>query len=126
MPQPVAELEEPDPVLGGNDGAALVEVREIGDAGANPRIAIFADMAGRLVALQLAEMPGERDLLRVAEILVAEHQHGVAVHAGLDRGDLVGRERLGTVDTADLTGKGRVELIDRDRHPRLLSQSVVG
>ena len=88
MPQPVAQLEEPDPILVGHDVAVLVEVGEIRDAGAEPLVLAFSDMPRRVVILELPEMAGERDLLLVGEVLVAEDQHGILVHARLDRSDL--------------------------------------
>ena len=91
MPQPVAELEEPDPLVRRDDIAVLVEVGEIGDAGTEPLLDRLPDMPRRAIVLQLAEMPGEDDLLFVGQILVAEHQHRVTVHAGFDRRDLLAR-----------------------------------
>ena len=73
-------------------------------------------MTRRAVGLELAEMAGEGELLVVGDRLIAEHQHGVAVHAGLDRGDLVAREGTAVIDAADLADKHRMQRPDRDRH----------
>ena len=37
-------------------------------------------------------MAGEGELLLVGDVLIAEHQHGVLVHAGLDRRNLIAAE----------------------------------
>ena len=116
MPQPVGQFEEPHPVVGGDDVAVLVEVREIRHAGAEPLGGATADMAGRLVRLQLAEMTGEGELRFVGEKLIAEHQHRVAVHARLDRGDLIRAERLMAIDAGDLANEQRMQWSDRYRH----------
>src|SRR5207248_5109898 len=84
--------------------------------GGEPRLVAAADMTRGAVALQLAEMTAEGELLVIAEALVAEHQHRVAVHAGLDRGDLVGRERLAAIDAGHLADEQRMEQGDRDGH----------
>src|SRR5258708_21662690 len=89
MPQPVAELEKPDPGVGRDDVAVLVEIGEIGDALRRPLLDLFADMARAAVGLERAELTGEGELLFVAQILVAKHQHRIFVHAGLNRGDLI-------------------------------------
>src|SRR5205807_2371590 len=68
------------------------------------------------VVLERAELAGEGELLLVAELLVAEHQHGMVVHARLDRGDLVRVERPAAIDTGNLAGKNRSERTDRYRH----------
>ena len=59
----------------------------------------FSDMPRRVVALQLAEMPGECDLLFVGDVLIAEDQHDILVHARLDRGNLLLGERPSAIDT---------------------------
>ena len=117
MPQPVAELEEPDPILVGHDVAVLVEVGEIRDARAEPMVLALSDMPRRVVILELAEMAGERDLLLVGDVLVAKDEHGIFVHARLDRSDLLWAERLAAIDTRNFSGKDRVERADRYGHP---------
>ena len=70
----------------------------------------------RRVVLQLAEMPGEGELLFVGDVLVREHQHGVAVHACLDRRNLIAAESLAAVDPGDLRREGWMQLAKRYRH----------
>src|ERR1700722_13314613 len=122
MPQSIAELEKPDAFRRRQNVAVLIEVGKIGDAGAEPLLDSPADMAGRAIVFELAEMPRKRKLLLVGQILVAKHQHRVAVHPGFDRGDSVGRERAGAIDAADLAGEDRVERTDRNRHLRAPSR----
>src|SRR5205085_2587825 len=65
------------------------------------------------------EIAAESVLLRVGDVLVAEHQHGVAVHASGHRRHLVGRELLAQVDALDFTGEvgaGGVAGDDAQRH----------
>jgi hypothetical protein len=116
MPQPVAELEEPHAVLGRHDPAVLVEVGEISDARSEPLVFALADMAGRCIAFELAEVAGEGDLLFVGDVLVAEDEHGVSVHAPLDRDDFFVAERLAAVYTRDLSCEDRMQRTDRYGH----------
>src|SRR5438067_3944586 len=116
MPQPVGQFEKPDAVVGGHDVAVLVEVREIGNAGAEPLLVTAAEVSRGAVRLQLAEMAGEGELLVVGDRLVAEHQHRVTVHAGFDRGDLVRAERLAAIDAGYLADEHRMQWADRDGH----------
>src|SRR5579862_316699 len=127
MPQPVAELEKPYPVLGRHDVAVSVEVGEIGDAGAEPLRLLAPDMAGRGIILQFAEMLGEGDLLGIAQILAAEHQHGVAVHPRFDRRHRVRSERPPAIDAGNLAGKipSRRQRADRYRHSASVSKKAV-
>ena len=46
----------------------------------------------------LAEIQRERQLLLVGDILAAEDQHGIFVHAGLDRGRFVLGQGLAQID----------------------------
>ena len=116
MPQPVAELEEPQPVLGREDVAVFVEVGEIGDAGPKPLLLAPADVPGRRIILERAELAGKGELLLVTERLVAEHQHSIGVHACFDRCDFVRVERPAAIDGGNLAGKARSERADRYRH----------
>ena len=56
MPQPVAQLEEPRAVVGGEDRAVLVEIGEVRHALAEPGPSARFGRAGGLVALQLPEV----------------------------------------------------------------------
>src|SRR5215471_7036916 len=118
MPEPVGQFKEPDTVVGRDDVAVLVEVRKIGHARAKPLRLAAADVARRAVGLELAEMTREDELLVDGDVLVAKHEHGVAVHARFDRGDLVRAERMAAIDAGDLADKDRVQRADRDRHLR--------
>src|SRR5260370_18783053 len=95
MPQPVAELEEPHPVLGRHDAAVLVEVGEIGDARAEPLVLAPTDMARRPIALELPEMARESALLRGGPVLLAADEHRIFVHAGPAPCDLLPLPRPG-------------------------------
>ena len=67
-------------------------------------------------------MGGEGELFLIAERLVAEHQHRIAVHPRLDRGDLLRVERPQAIDAGNLAGEARSERLDRYRHFVLLSR----
>ncbi|GCC47370.1 hypothetical protein chiPu_0031449, partial [Chiloscyllium punctatum] len=69
--------------------------------------------------LALAEVQRERHLLLVRDILAVEDEHGVFVHAGLDVGRFLLRQRLAQVDAGDLADKVLVKLPDQDRHWRI-------
>src|SRR5262245_48717003 len=116
MPEAIAQLEEPHTVLGGEDVAVLVEVREVCHARTEPPIVALLDVAGRGIALELAEVLGKDELLLVREILATKDEDGVGIHPGLDRRDLGGVDRPGDVDAGHLAGERAAERADRDRH----------
>ncbi len=119
MPQLVAEVEHAAAIVPGEHAIVAVEVRDVGELDREAPILGFGHVAvhGRL---DRAEVATERDLLLVAQRLVVEHEHRVAVHAGLDRRDLVGAERPAQVDAFDLADEERVQLADADRHVQSL------
>jgi hypothetical protein len=67
MPEPVAELIEPARVVSSAQSVVLVEVRYVGDLGAQSPLPARSSTARRL---DLAEMPGEGELPLVVEMLV--------------------------------------------------------
>src|SRR5262249_8404833 len=75
----------------------------------------LADVAAARI-LERAEVPAERHLLLVGQLLVVEDEHRIAVHAGLDRRDLVARKRSGDVDTRYLAHEDGMDLPDRNTH----------
>ena len=66
--------------------------------------------------LERAEIPRERLLLFVGDVLAVEHQHRIAVHAGVDRRDFVTRQRLCDVDARDLADEHVMQLTNADGH----------
>ena len=66
--------------------------------------------------LALAEIQREGQLLLVRDVLVAEQQHGIFVHAGFDVGRFLRRQGLSQIDARNLAEKMRMKLPDRDRH----------
>src|SRR5260221_10189753 len=70
--------------------------------------------AGRI--LDLAEIAGEGDLLLVGDVLVVKDQYRVAVHPGVDRRDIVARQRLPQINPRDLADKDRVTLTNGNGH----------
>src|SRR5262249_10569928 len=116
VPEAVAQLEEPHAVLGRHDVAVAVEGGEVRDAGPQPGILSLSHVARGLVVLPLAEVPRGSDLRVVGEVLVAEAEHRVPVHSGLDRGDLLRADRPRDVDAGDLSREGRVQRANRGRH----------
>ena len=116
MPEVVAQLEEPHPVLGRHDLAVLVQVGEIRDVGAEPMILALADMAGGLVSLQLAEVQREGKLLLVREVLAVKDEHGVLVHPRIDRRHLLATHRPGDVNPRHLSRELISQRADRYGH----------
>jgi hypothetical protein len=57
-------------------------------------------------------MQGECQLLLIRQLLVAKHQHGVFIHARVNRRDLVRRKRLAAINTCHLAGEDWRELFD--------------
>ena len=70
--------------------------------------------AGR--CLQRAEVARERALRVVGQALVVEHQHGVAIHARLDRRHVFARQGLRDVDPGHFAGECRRDLSYGDGH----------
>jgi hypothetical protein len=66
------------------------------------------------------ETSSEVELLFVGEILIAEHQHGVLVHAGADRLQRLAIMHLAQVDRAHFAGEYGRERRDGDGHGCLL------
>ena len=105
MPETIGKLEEPDPVLGRHESAVARQIGKVRDAGTQPMLVAFADVAGRFVALEFAEMTGKGELLLVGERPIAKHQDGVALHGRIDR-LRIGLSQWGAAfDAADLGGE---------------------
>ena len=68
--------------------------------------------------LDLAETAGEGELLLVVDVLIVEDEDGVFVHAGMDVGDFLRRERPAHIDACDLAGEAWADLADIDGHCR--------
>src|SRR5882757_5890428 len=115
MPQAVAEIEQMNTAVARQRLANLVEVGNIVKAGTKPGILWLDDIASARI-LALAEIQRERHLLLVGNVLIAEQQDGISVHAGLDVGGLLRRQRLPQIDAGNFAKKMRVKLPDRDRH----------
>ena len=115
VPQPVAQRVHAPAVVAIHDLAVLVHVRDVGQRLVAE--AVLAKDGGAGLGMQLAiEALGELQLPGVAELLVAEHQHGVFVHAGAD--DLEG---CGVVDFAQVHpvyggGETGMQLVENEGH----------
>src|SRR5262249_23716213 len=66
--------------------------------------------------LERPEMPRERHLLLVRELLIAENKHGIAIHARFDGGNLGGYQRLAGITSGHLADEQGMKLADLDRH----------
>ena len=75
---------------------------------------------------QLAEMPRERHLPLVVEILAAQHQDRVAVDRLAERPHRRRVERPPDIDPADLADKQRMQLSHRDSHHSRSSTAATG
>ena len=111
MPQTVADREQPPAIVAGERLVVLVEVRDIGKG---RRQTVFARRAQARTdrQLDLAEAAGKSELLLVVDILIAEDEDGIFVHAGMDVGDVLRRERPAHIDAFDLAGKAGADLTD--------------
>src|SRR5439155_3005259 len=92
----------------------LIEVRNVADLGMYQSPA--AGTGGRSADFERAEFAREIAQLRVVEVLVVEHQHGVAVDRLPDRFDRHAIDWLAEIDAADLGGEERMNLPYRDGH----------
>src|SRR3954463_945427 len=115
MPQAVAEVEQMDAAVRLQRLAVLAEIGDVVQARREPRILRLDDVAAARI-LALAEIQRERHLLLVGDVLAVEHQHGVSVHAGLDIGGLLRRQRFSQVYAGDFADEMTVQLLDLDWH----------
>ena len=115
MPQPVAEVEHASPIVARQRLLVLVEIGRILHVERQPPLGRGRDMpSGR--RLQRAEIARERALRIVGQLLIVEHQHGVVIHAGLDRRDILTRQRLRDVHARHLAGELRMDRADAECH----------
>ena len=114
MPEAVAQRGHAALVVAPQLLAVLVEVGDIGEGRVESQLRI----AYRRIRafLERPEIAREGQLLLVGEILPRQHQHGVFIHAGVDGGDLGGRERPRRVDAGQTAADMRGERLDLDRH----------
>src|SRR5438094_670239 len=115
VPEAVADGEEPAPVVAREHLMMLVEVRYVGERG-RQAVLVRRPQARADRVLELAQAAAEGQLLGVVDALVAEHEHRVLVHPGVDRRHLVRRERLAEVEPLDFGGEARADLTRRDGH----------
>ena len=112
MPQPVAELEEPHPVLVGHDVAVFVEVGKIGHARAEPLVLAFSDMPRRRVVF---ESPKWRVKASCSSSVMFCPRNTSTAYSSMpaSTADLLGAEWLAAIDPRNLSGKHRMERTDR-------------
>ncbi len=115
MPQAIADGEQPAPVLAREGCVVLVEVGDVGEGRGQARL-IGRPQAGADGVLDVAQALGEGELLGVVDLLVVEYQHGIPVHAGVDRRHLVRCQRLAHVDALDFAREAGPDLADGDCH----------
>ena len=89
MPQPVPQCIHPPAVVARAQPLALIEIGDVAELELREAPLLRLGHLARERHLQLAEIAGEIDLLRVGQRLIAEDQDRMLVHAGLDRRDLV-------------------------------------
>jgi hypothetical protein len=115
MPELVGQRHQPPPVVLALQRAAGVgQVGDVHHLRQGQPLAVADHRAHR--GLRLAEPPGEVHLLLVAQRLVVEHHHGVAVDRGLDPVAVRRRQRPGDVHPADLGDEQRMQFADLHGH----------
>jgi hypothetical protein len=113
----VAEREEPRAVVSLEHAVVLVEVRHVRERGGDPVAVGFAQTRiDRL--LDRAQREGEGHLLLEGHRPAVEDEHRVAIHARVNGGRVLRRQRRGEVDAVDLAGEAGTDLSDRDGHQR--------
>src|SRR5438094_6532917 len=80
--------------------------------GAEALVLALADVAGALVALELAEVEREGNLLLVREVLIAKDEHGIGVHSRVDRRHVRAVDRRGDVEPRDLSRERTTQRAD--------------
>ncbi len=125
MPEAVAERVHAAPVVGADDLAVLVEVRDVAEGLVAE--AVLLERADPQLGVEHAVQPlGEIELLAVGEGLVAEDEHGVLVHARPDAREGVRVLDLAQIDGTHLGGEHGMERAELQFHGGvLLSQGSV-
>ena len=112
MPELIAEIEQVAAVVARQHPAFGVEVRDVGDIGAQPHLG-----AGIVrIDLERAEQLAEGELLFVGHRLLGEDEDAVAVEGRFDLGKDAGRHRPREVDPAHFGAEGRVKRSYLYRH----------
>src|SRR4051794_24569314 len=128
MPQTVAQREQPPTVVPRERLIVLVEVGNVGERGGQA-VLVRRTQARADCLLYLTQTAREGELLFVVDGLAAEHQHGVFVHAFVDRCHIGGSKGLGYIDAAHLGCETGADLAKADGHgwalPRMLF-SILG
>ncbi len=106
MPELVAEVEHPPAVIGAEQLAVEVDVRDVGHLLVLQPLLVDIHHAAGL--LQRAERLAEGHLLVVVQLLVAEDEDGIAVHRPVDLGAEGRVRRLAQVDALDFGSEQRV------------------
>src|SRR6266576_3644506 len=117
VPELVAEVEHPPPVVARKKRVVLADVGNISHFDRQPPVLRPGDIAADRT-LDLTEIAAEGELLLIRDVLVVEGEHRVFVHAGLDRCDLIARQWLPEVDARDLADEDRMDLANTDGHLR--------
>jgi hypothetical protein len=115
MPETIAEIEQMGAAVARQRLAVLAEVGNVIQPRRQAVVFLLGDGAAACL-LALAEIQRKGQLLFVRDVLVAEQQHGIFVHAGLDIGRFLRRQGLSQIDARNLAEKMRMKLPDRDRH----------
>jgi hypothetical protein len=124
VPQPVAQVEHPPPVVARQRLLVLVQIGRVLHVERQAAFVQLGDVAaGR--GLQRTEAACESPLLVVCQALIVEHQNRVAVHARLDRCHLVARQWLRDVHPGDFAGEHRRDLTDADGHGFILQNVIL-
>ena len=112
MPQLIAEIEKIAAVVAREHPAFGIEVRDVGDIGAQTHLG-----AGVIrIDLERAEQPAEGELLLVAHRLPRHDEDAVAVEGRFDLGKDFGCQSPREVDPAHLGAEGRVKRVYLYRH----------
>ena len=114
MPQPVAQRRHAPLVVARELAALLVDVGDVGEGRVEPQLRTAHRRVGAL--LERTEIAREGELLFVTDVLAGQHQHGVPVHAGVDRVDFVRRQRPARVDVRHAAADMGRERMDFDWH----------
>ena len=108
VPEAIAERVHAAPVVGADDLAVLVEVRDVAEGLVAE--AVLLERADPQLGVEHAVQPlGEIELLVVGERLVAEDEHGVLVHPRPDACEGFRVVRLAQIDGTHLGGEHGME-----------------
>ena len=113
MPQSGRHVGKNAAMVAVGDIAPLVKVRDVGEFRPHSAMLAHCEMTA---GIHRAEMTREGELPVLGELLIAEHEHRVAIHRRLDLPNGRVRKRRAQVDAGGAGGEQRMQWREAQRH----------